>query len=308
MKNFPITIIFLVSFVLVLAACQAQGDASTQTSPTSIMVSSSPTSIQNVESTPKLTPTPLPSSNPLPQTGIITGDIGYPSEVVPAMHIIAFLFGTDTFYTVDTELNQTSYQLDGLPEGEYHVVAYTSGSDAFPAGLSGGYTQAVLCGMLETCTDHSLVDVRVTAGQTTKNVNIFGWLVPLPPMPQAGQPVQGAITGRLSYPSEFIPPERVVAFRLEDGETYGIDTQMNQGEYTLPLPAGTYHVVAYVRDNEGKLTGYAGGYTQAVPCGLSVDCSDHNLIDIVVEQGSVTYAVDPGDFYAPEGAFPPPPE
>jgi hypothetical protein len=307
MKKLPITLIFLIFFVLVLAACQAQGDASTQTSPTSIMASSSPTITQNGLSTPEPTSTPVISPSPLPQTGIIKGDIGYPSEVVPAMHIVAYLFGTDTYYTIDTELNQTSYQLDGLPEGNYHVVAYTSGSDTFPAGLAGGYTQAVLCGMEETCTDHSLVNVSVNAGQLVEEANIYDWLIPLPPMPLAGQPVQGAITGRLSYPSEFIPPEKVVAFRLADGVTYSIDTQMNQGEYTLSLPAGTYHVVAYVRDNEGKLTGYAGGYTQAVPCGLAVDCLNHDLIDVVVEQGSVTFEVNPGDFYAPEGAFPPPP-
>jgi hypothetical protein len=224
------------------------------------------------------------------------------------MHIVAFLYGTDTYYSVDTELNQTSYKLDGLEEGNYHIVAYTSGSDTFPAGLSGGYTQASVCGMQETCTDHSLVNVSVDAGQLVEQANIYDWLIPLPPMPQDGQPAQGAITGRLSYPSEFIPPEKVVAFRLENGQVFSIDTQMNQGEYVLPVPAGTYHVVAYVRDNEGKLTGYAGGYTQAVLCGLSVDCLNHDLIDVVAEQGSVTFRVDPGDFYAPEGAFPLPPE
>lgn len=213
MNKFPITLIYLVFFVLVLVACQAQGDASTQISPTLIMASASPTMTQNELSTPEPTTTPVPSPSPLPQTGIISGDIGYPSEVVPAMHIVAFFFGTDIYYSVDTELNQTSYQLNGLPEGNYHVVAYTSGSDTFPAGLSGGFTQAVLCGMQEACIDHGMVDVSVTAGQITKNVNIFDWLIPLPPMPQVGQPAQGAITGRLSYPSEFIPPEKVVAFR-----------------------------------------------------------------------------------------------
>jgi hypothetical protein len=223
------------------------------------------------------------------------------------MHIVAFLYGTDTYFSVDTELNQTSYQLDGLVEGNYHIVAYTSGSDTFPAGLAGGYTQAVLCGMQETCTDHSLVSMSVGAGQLVEEANIYDWLIPLPPMPQVGQPAQGAITGRLSYPSEFIPAQTVVAFRVEDSQTYSIDTQMNQGEYLLPLPAGTYHVVAYIRDNEGNLSGYAGGYTQAVPCGLSVDCLDHSLIDVVVQQGSVTAGVDTGDFYAPEGSFPPAP-
>jgi hypothetical protein len=54
----------------------------------------------------------------------------------------------------------------------------------------------------------------------------------------------------------------------------------------------------------GFPAGLAGGYTQAVPCGLSVNCTDHSLIPVQVNNGVVTQNINPGDWYAPEGSFP----
>jgi hypothetical protein len=263
-----------------------------------------PTAPPTVAPTATARPTTAPTA--APATGGLSGALGYPAGAIPALQIVAFRFGTETYFTLETAAGQVQYQLDNLPPGSYHVAAYTLGGDGFPAGLAGGYTQAVLCGLAESCTDHSLVDVTVTAGAVTAGVDLRDWLAPLPPRPQPGGPALGAITGRLSYPSEFIPPMRVVAFRISDGQSFQVETQMGDQTYTLPAPAGSYQVVAYVLDYAG-LTGLAGGYTQAVPCGLAYDCSDHSLIAVPVTAGSVTAGVDPGDFYAPEGSFPPAP-
>lgn len=117
-----------------------------------------------------------------------------------------------------------------------------------------------------------------------------------PPTPQFG-----SIQGALSYPSEFIPPLRVVAIQLGTQAVYFVDTAENQTEYQIDnLPPGEYYVVAYTQD--GLL---AGGYTQMVPCGLSAECTDHTLIPVVVQAGEVTSGIDPGDWYAPDGTFPP---
>jgi hypothetical protein len=125
--------------------------------------------------------------------------------------------------------------------------------------------------------------------------------IALTAVPDAGS--TGSIAGSLSYPSEFIPPLRVVAFRTDINQYYYVDTFENQGAYQIDnLPVGTYHVVAYTMDG-----GLAGGFTQAVPCGLSVDCPDHTLIDVPVNAGGVSTGVDPGDWYAPEGTYPPKP-
>lgn len=308
MKRFALLSTFIITIALFIAACQPNTIAIGNPTSTSTQEVAEPTKVAtNAPSavpTVIVEPTQAPTNASTATTGSVSGRLGYPSETIPQMRVVAFLLGTDTFFSLDTELNQTSYQLDGLTEGKYHVVAYTKGGGSFPEGLGGGFTQAALCGMGEACTDHSLVEVSVTEGQVVENVDIIDWLIPLPPMPVEGQPVMGTITGQLSYPSEFIPPIRVVAFRVEDDQTYFIDTQMNEGTYVLPLPAGTYRVVAYVGGPDADATSMAGGYSQAVLCGLTAECTDHSLINITVGQGSVTYGINPGDFYAPEGTFP----
>jgi hypothetical protein len=116
-------------------------------------------------------------------------------------------------------------------------------------------------------------------------------------------PSTGMIAGDLSYPSEWIPPLRVVAFDVNTMVAAGsLDTQENDSFYTLSLPVGTYYVVAYTMD--GLL---AGGYTEAVPCGLTVACTDHSLIAVQVLADMSVPDIDPGDWYAPPGTFPPMP-
>ena len=137
------------------------------------------------------------------------------------------------------------------------------------------------------------------------------------PAPEDNLPPLGTVTGKLSYPSEFIPPLRVVLFSLTDGKAYYVDTAKDQGTYSIAVPVGTYTVVSYPYAGSPGSTGvadsylpnggaFAGGYTQMVPCGLNVSCTDHSLIAVTVEAGG-TVTADPGDWYAPEGTFPPMP-
>ena len=137
----------------------------------------------------------------------------------------------------------------------------------------------------------------------------MGDLPVLPPLPGgglAGTPGTdsgGAITGSLSYPSEGIPPLRVVAFDLRSMDpAASVDTVAGQSTYSLPVPYGVYYIVAYTLDGQ-----HAGGYSSAVLCGLSVDCTDHTLIPVPVANGLAADGIDPGDWYAPEGTFPPAP-
>ncbi|PKN91304.1 MAG: hypothetical protein CVU44_19510 [Chloroflexi bacterium HGW-Chloroflexi-6] len=124
---------------------------------------------------------PVPT---LASGGSISGRLGYPSEAIPPLKVVAFRVGGSEFFFVETALNQADYRIDNLPEGKYNVVAYTLGGDSFPVGLSGGYTQAVLCGMTEACTEHTLVDVIVFNGEESMGVDIIDWLQPnFPPMP-----------------------------------------------------------------------------------------------------------------------------
>ncbi len=116
--------------------------------------------------------------------------------------------------------------------------------------------------------------------------------------------LSGSISGSLSYPAEGIPPMAVVAYRVggQPNEYYYIVTGQNQSSYQLDnLPEGSYYIVAYPLIEGSSLS---GGYSQAVPCGLSVNCSDHSLIAVSVTGSQVTTGADPGDWYAPQGSFP----
>jgi hypothetical protein len=124
--------------------------------------------------------------------------------------------------------------------------------------------------------------------------------------PPAGQ--SGSISGSLSYPAEGIPAMAVVAYAVGGGQFnyYYVLTQQGQGSYQIDnLPVGQYHIVAYTMGGGGFPVGLAGGYTQAVPCGLSVNCTDHSLIAVQVNNGQVSTGANPQDWYAPEGTFPP---
>jgi hypothetical protein len=249
-------------------------------------------------------PSPTPDT---PRTGSISGRLGYPSEVIPALRVVAFDVSSDDFFYIETIYNQSTYQITGLPVGTYQVVAYTLGGGSFPAGFAGGYTQVVPCGQTQECTDHSLIPVEVTPGQDTPDINPQDWVFEensFPPMPgPALAEGKGSITGSLSYPSEYIPPLRVFAFQVGSENYFYVDTAENQTSYQIDnLPVGYYQVVAYTQD--GKL---AGGYTQAVPCGLSVGCTNHSLIEVPINSGQVVIGVNPGDWYAPEETFPPAP-
>lgn len=155
-------------------------------------------------------------------------------------------------------------------------------------------------------------DVNTIVAQTFAAMTAQAAFVPSPTSEAAAEaptitltptPEPGSISGTLSYPSQFIPPLRVVAFQVNGFNYRYVDTMQNQSAYQITgLKPGVYHVVAYVMDGT-----YAGGYTYAVLCGLSVDCTDHALIDVEVKSGQDTPNVNPGDWYAPEGSFPPMP-
>jgi hypothetical protein len=113
-------------------------------------------------------------------------------------------------------------------------------------------------------------------------------------------PLNAAIVGELSYPSDHIPPLRVYAFDAATLDPVSsVDIALNQGTYELQVPAGTYYIVAYTMDG-----GFSGGYSQMVPCGLNASCTDHSLIEVTVSAGGTAGGINPGDWYAPEGSFP----
>jgi hypothetical protein len=124
----------------------------------------------------------------------------------------------------------------------------------------------------------------------------------------------GTVTGRLGYPSEFIPALAIYALptnNTADGRhvIFTERTREAPGDvtYTMQVPAGTYYFVAYSREAPPGVT-LAGGYTRYVTCGLQPPCSDHALIPVTVIAGQTVTGVDIRDWYLPPGeSFPPRP-
>lgn len=115
------------------------------------------------------------------------------------------------------------------------------------------------------------------------------------PKPTSTGAPTGGISGALNYPSSFIPAQRVVAFNVNTGYWYWQNTSSGTAFYSFEkLPVGIYHVVSYLISDPKVM---AGGYSQAVPCGLSVDCTDHSLIDVEVKADTVTKDVNTFDWY-----------
>ncbi len=141
-------------------------------------------------------------------------------------------------------------------------------------------------------------------------------LVPVGPTDVQSTPtpvvlVPGSISGSLSYPGSVIPPLRIVAYRGEGGPRFSVEVPQGSSTYIIgDVPAGLYHVVAYVAPGApaGMPIGLAAGYSNAVACGLRFGCDDHGLLPVVVGSGEAVTGIDPQDWYAPEGTFPPMPE
>jgi hypothetical protein len=132
-----------------------------------------------------------------------------------------------------------------------------------------------------------------------------GMLTDLPATIEAGMEtpdavLPGTIRGHLSYPSEYLPAQRIIAFRVATMAVAAeVTTVEGQGEYELSVPAGNYFIVAYTLDG-----GLPAGYSQMVPCGLLASCTDHSLIPVHVDAGAVVEDINPQDWYAPPGTFP----
>jgi len=112
---------------------------------------------------------------------------------------------------------------------------------------------------------------------------------------------KGQISGKLGYPSEAIPQLTVYAFDILDEKKYfKVETKVNQNDFIISeVDPGSYFLVAYA-------TGYeaSGAYTKAVPCGLTVECTDHSMIAVTVNSGEKNSTVEIRDWYAAPGSFP----
>jgi LysM repeat protein len=105
-------------------------------------------------------------------TGLISGELSFPGERIPALTIFAIRIdnGKNTFYSIETGEDQSNYSIRVDP-GVYQLLAYAG-------EFASGYTQSVKCGMDAQCQDHSLSSVVVEAGAVLTAVDILDWYAP----------------------------------------------------------------------------------------------------------------------------------
>jgi hypothetical protein len=116
----------------------------------------------------------------------------------------------------------------------------------------------------------------------------------------------GAISGRISYPSESIPVLALIAIRADDPGTYRVlhaqRVPPGPTSYTMAaVEPGVYAVVAFV---EGQGSGLEAAYTAAVTCGLTASCTDHALVRVTVRGGETVTGVDVTDWNSAAAALP----
>jgi len=113
---------------------------------------------------------PVPTPTPVPATlGTVTGALCYPSEGIPPMDLYFLDIGTQVVTSFPHLDGTASYSVD-LPPSAYVAYAYPQGYN-----IGGSYSQAVLCGLTVNCTDHSLIQFPVVAGQVTSDIDICDW-------------------------------------------------------------------------------------------------------------------------------------
>ncbi|MDR3578288.1 MAG: carboxypeptidase-like regulatory domain-containing protein [Anaerolineaceae bacterium] len=112
----------------------------------------------------------------------ISGKVSYPDQPVPDLHVVAFNLKTGAFYTAVVH-SSGLYQIEHITAGGYHVVAYPINKSGTPA-LTGGYSQAVVCGLGVSCTDHTLVLVRVVDGAHVAGIDPNDFNAPAGAFPQ----------------------------------------------------------------------------------------------------------------------------
>ena len=119
------------------------------------------------------------------------------------------------------------------------------------------------------------------------------------PAPATHTPVAvstlGTVSGSICYPSEAIPAMTAFFESQDSGQVTQVPIAENQAAYSIELEPGTYIAYAY---RAGESIRIGGMYSQAVPCGLTVECSDHTPLVFTVLVGETTQGIDICDWYA----------
>jgi hypothetical protein len=197
--------------VLALVASFVLRDNNPVAAPQSASPTSSATATATSQPSATSSPAGTTTSQPTGTTGVITGQLGYPSEFVPPLTVYAISVNDpNVWYSTNTPYfgnftrptaspapsfaatwppaGEGRYQLS-VPAGTYYVIAY-SNDTGLPKDLPAAYTRFTVDCILATTggqnstpapacganpQDHTLVPVTVRAGETTSRIDVKDW-------------------------------------------------------------------------------------------------------------------------------------
>lgn len=128
-----------------------------------------------------------------------------------------------------------------------------------------------------------------------------------PPPPASTEPpidpdTPGTISGKVCHPND--ESRRLTAY-FENVGTFKLTVlpiTKDQSRYTVEVEPGQYFVYAY----QNRTNAPGGLYSEAVPCGLTDGCTDHNPKVFTVKAGQSLNGIDLCDWSAPESVPPNP--
>jgi len=113
--------------------------------------------------------------------GEIEGSLGYPSEFIPSMMVCAMESKTKEEYCTGQILEEDGflyglgYRLE-VPAGNYRVFAQlTDQQGEISDDYKAYYSKFVTCGMEMNCQSHDPIEVKVSGGKVTGNIDPIDW-------------------------------------------------------------------------------------------------------------------------------------
>ncbi len=130
-----------------------------------------------------------------------------------------------------------------------------------------------------------LVGTLEVGVETSTPVNAEVTITPEPVTPIALS--TGTVTGRICYPSEFIPAMTAYFQHASSGTLTELAIAENQLTYTAELAPGTYRAFTWAETYQ-----VASAYTAYTVCGFADTCTDHHLQSFEVIAGQELTNID----------------
>lgn len=119
---------------------------------------------------------------------------------------------------------------------------------------------------------------------------------------------RGIIQGELSFPSDYLPGQKVCAKNLDTQKVSCIETRQSQQRYSLEVSSGSYHVYAQActqsyRESIVCRDGYLERralYNEYARCGINAQCAQSSRREplvVRVNAGKTVSNINPQDWY-----------